>query len=57
VNTHTFFIKDKNVAPFIGDLHRRGIRTYQVSNWNIVGRTYLIAMEDDDAIILKLKYS
>lgn len=57
MNTHSFFIKDANIAPFIGELHTRGIRTYQVTNWNTLGRTYLIAMEDDDAIIIKLKYS
>jgi hypothetical protein len=57
MNTHSFFIKDANIAPFIGELHNRGIRTYQVTNWNILGRTYLIAIEDDIAVILKLKYS
>jgi hypothetical protein len=57
MNTHSFFIKDANIAPFIGELHCRGIRTYQVTNWNILGRTYLIAIEDDVAVILKLKYS
>jgi hypothetical protein len=34
-----------------------GIRTYSVIEWNLIGRKYTVMIDDDIAIMLKLKYS